>query len=234
MRFYNPANCEREDCDDVSVALRRGLVPSVTSILSVIRYEHLETWYIKKSLERYCATGDMAEAVAYRDTTAADFGTACHSLVEAHLTGNACTVGHDRRHQAAVEPLLRWLDRNVAEVVLCEAPFADSVLCYGGTADMLLRLTGGRLLLADVKCKKHSRKYPMQPDICYKYQLSAYRHHFSQYYGEMSIANFLLASPFGWTPQPYLLVCDYGSEDWMDGFNAALRLWMEQHGGTAR
>ena len=97
----------------------------------------------------------------------------------------------------------------------------------GGTADMLVRLKNGGLLLCDVKCKKNSERYPMRPSIGYKYQLSAYRRHFTKQYGAMGIANLLLASPFGYNATPCLTVCDYGDQDWFPGFEAAQRLWRE-------
>lgn len=228
MRFYNPENCSREECDDVASALQRGLVPSVTTILSVIHYPHLETWRIRQSLERFKRTGDILDARSYRNDAGAQFGTICHALLEAHLLGIKCEVPHDRSHQQTIQPLLRWLHKNAAEVIFSESMFADAHLGYGGTADMLLKLNDGRLLLADLKCKKHSQKFPMRPDIIYRYQLSAYRKHFARHYGEMAIGNFLLASPFGTSPQPCLRFCDYRNEDWMPGFHAAHRLWREQ------
>ncbi|MDQ3813667.1 MAG: hypothetical protein M3347_06915 [Armatimonadota bacterium] len=228
MRFYDPHTCSRIEMEGALVALSQGLVPSVTTILSIIRSPHLEEWLIRRALDYYRRTGDYEGALEYEDTRAADFGTVCHALLESYLTGTPCQEPHDRRHRQALQPLLAWIDRNATEVLFCEACFADVELGYGGTADLLLRLKTGRPLLCDLKTKKHSQRFPMQPDISYKYQLSAYRRYFQKVYGEMHIANLLLASPFGYDATPRLIVCDYGAEDWTTGFTPAHRLWLEQ------
>jgi len=230
MIFYDQ-NSRRRNVSNVVSALQDGWVPSVTTILSVLRNEYLEHQVIHGCIERYQQTGDLIEAIEYRDTRADKFTTQCRALIKAHLSATPCQAPHDERHIHAVQKLFRWIDLNVAEVIFCEQSFADSTLRYGGTADFLFRLHDGRLVLAGVKCKPNSPKLPMGPDIIDKYELSAYRQHFRQQYGEMELADFLLASPFGPSAYPRLRVCEYGNYDWSEGFNAAYHLWLEQFYG---
>lgn len=228
MQLYNLATCEQQDCDNVVLALKSGFVPSVTSILSIIRQEHLELCLIRKSIERYQQTSDLAEACEYRDTRESDFKTVCHALMEAHLLATPCHASYDDRHQRAVQPLFKWIDKNVAEVILCRRSFANEALGYGGMADLLFRLNDSRLLLASVDYKRNGKYFPMTSDRTCRYELSAHRKMFEPRYGEMDIANFLLASPFRPAWSPLLRVNDFGKRDWFDGFNAARHLWLEQ------
>jgi len=229
--MYDLETLKKYDVDNVMASMANGMVPSVTSILSIIRQEHLEHWFIRKCVERYIQTGEFAASVEYRDTSSAQFGTTAHSLIQAHLMSTACQTLHDESHVRAVQPLFKWIDQNVAEVLFCEQPFANKELGYGGTADFLFRLNDGRLLLGDAKFKKRSSKFEMLPDILYKYQLSAYRQHFRREYGDMDIANFLLASPLGSAKYPLLRLYNYGENDWTAGFTAAQRLWIDQFFG---
>lgn len=235
MRFYrahkaSPGGFKRLECKNVATALRWGYVPSVTTILSIIRAGYLDDYLIRQSLEHFSAFQDFKAALAYRDNKAADFGTVCHALMEAHLTGRECALEHGYLHHQTCEPLWRWLDEHVQEVLFCEQQFVDNELGYGGTADLLALMKDGRQMLLDLKTKRNSPHFPLQPDAGCKYQLSAYRHHFQKHYGPMGIGNLFLASPFGYLPQPKIAYFDYGDSDWTDSFEAAHRLWLEHHG----
>jgi len=233
MRLYCPETCERlevrEDWE-VWAALEKGFVPSVTEILDIINEgEYLMKWYIKNCVEHYIKNGDKAEALAYKDTTSADFGSICHNLAEAYVQNLPFTCEYTDKHLKMVQPYFEWVDENVDSAIFCEEFFADATLGYGGTADQLLRLKNGELLLADLKFKKNSFKFPMKATVKNKYQLSAYRNHFQPIFGKMRICNFILASPFGWDRNPKIKVYDYGYDDWTSGFEAAKYLWYEKH-----
>jgi hypothetical protein len=238
VRFYkahkgSPGGFKRWETKSAAQALKWGYVPSVTTILSVIRAGYVDEYLIRQCLEHYEAFHDFKAAVSYRDDKAADFGTVCHALVEARLSGKECAVEHDHRHQQTCEPLWCWIDENIEQVLFTECQFADNALGYGGTSDLLALMKDGRQMLLDLKTKRNSPKFPLGPDMGCKYQLSAYRKHFQKLYGPMGIGNLFLASPFGYLPQPRLAVFDYGDSDWMDGFEAAHKLWREQHGVCA-
>lgn len=234
MRLYSPETLERTVAEHYEVPkyLREGLVPSVTEILAIINEgEHLTNWMIKQSLHYYEQTGDLQQALSYRNTQSADFGSVCHALAEQHLTGIECEEQYTGLHLKTVEKFCRWADENIDSVKFTEKFFADSQLGYGGTADMLIVLKDGRQMLADLKFKKHSKAYPMTPSIGYKYQLSAYRNHFKKEFGEMGLMNLLSSSPFGNIKTPTLIVFDYGYDrDWTEGFECAKKLWWEKYG----
>lgn len=234
MRFYrahksSPNGFKRLEIKNAATALQWGYVPSVTTILSIIRAGYVDTYLIRQVLEHFEACHDFKAALAYRDNKAADFGTVCHALMEAHLTGNECLLEHDRRHHQTCEPLWRWLDEHVGEVLFCEQQFADRELGYGGTGDLLVLTKDGRQMLLDLKTKRNSPNFPLQPDPGCKYQLSAYRRHFQKLYGPMGMGNLFLASPFGYLPEPRVAFFDYKDDDWMESFEAVHRLWREQH-----
>lgn len=242
MRFYrqhpdDPFACQRielEKPEKVPSLLQAGYVPSVTTILGVIRHSFLEAWLIAESLQHFEEHGSFKAALTHRNTIAADFGTVCHALIESRLKGTPCREAHDHRHVNACEPLWSWMDANVEVVLWSEELFADGELGYGGTADLLVLMKDGRQILLDLKTKKHSPNFPLKADMACRYQLSAYRRHFQKVYGPMSIGNLFLASPLGYLPQPRLLFVDYGEADWAAGFDAARHLWLEQNGVPAQ
>jgi hypothetical protein len=235
MRFYSPETLKRVEVDEkgIAEALASGLVPSVSEVLSILdKGEHLLKWKIKNCLNFYERTGDREGAESYQDTTSADYGTVCHGLAEAYLENKEPEVEYTQSHVKTIEPFKRWVDDNVQELVFSEKFFADGELGYGGTADMLLKLKDGTLLLGDLKVKKESKNFPLKPNIEYLYQLSAYRAHFKKEYGDMEIGNLLLVSPFTYgfskaVPIPRIDPFIYYGQDWTDSFQAAFRLWVE-------
>jgi hypothetical protein len=240
VRFYkadkkSPGGVKRREFKHAATALKWGYLPSVTTILGVIRTPYIEEYIVRNCLDHYQAYEDYRAALSYRDNEAADFGTVCHALLESHLKGTPCNLESNHLHHQTCGPLWRWIEENIEQVLFCEERFADNELGYSGTADLLVLLRDGRQMLLDLKTKKNSPKYPMEPDMGCRYQLSAYLKHFEKSYGKMGIANLFLASPFGYLPEPRLSFVDYGEGDFFDGFEAAHKLWKEQNlgrGGT--
>jgi hypothetical protein len=235
LRFYDTRTIERVDVpeDEVSVALQKGLVPSVSTVLGLFYPEHILNWNIRNSIKHYIANGNVEDAVYFRNTESADFGTVCHSLLEYYLgEGIPDGIYYDldyKRHLSAVRPLFDWIDKNVEEVIFTESSFADPELKYGGTADLMVLLKDKRYMLLDLKCKKHRSAYPMKPNLGYVCQLSAYRQHFKKEFGEMEIGNLLIAAPIGnGLKTPRLRFWDYTGLDWMHGFDVAYRLWLHE------
>ena len=232
MRLYSPETLGRTEVtqDEVADYLKLGLVPSVTEILAIIyEGEHLTRWMIKQSLAYYQHTGDLDASLNYRNTQSADFGTICHDLCESYLTGKECEAEYSPIHMKAIGPFKQWADENIGEVIFTEKFFADGELGYGGTADMLIKLKDGRLVLGDLKFKKETAAYPLKASLKYKYQLSAYRNHFKKEYGDMETMNLLCRSTFVGLKTPRLEPVFYGNEDFTDGFECAKKIWWEKY-----
>lgn len=246
LRFYNCSNKERVNVKTpagIKKALKSGLVPSVSTILSAIRSPYLESWLMRQGMDYFIETGDYEGAFGFGEGESAAFGTQCHELLERQYGPGEVRLGEEDwqnydifPHLHAIEPVIHWFNENVEEVILSEKFFADGKLGYGGTTDMLVRLKSkgiykhDGLYMLDFKCKKQWKTVPLKPTMSYKYQLAAYRKHFEKEYGIMGTMNLLFASPFGSKPEPELAVFDYGLVDYFDGFLSAQKLWLGEQG----
>lgn len=92
---------------------------------------------------------------------AADAGTVCHALIQAHVAGKP-PVGPEiasvpaeifAAGEAAYKRWLAWFIRNDVTVLHSEKKLVDEVGGYGGTFDAVLRI-GDRVLLGDWKSGK--------------------------------------------------------------------------------
>lgn len=233
IRLYSCETYQRREVtspEELKDAIKEGYVPSVTEIVKLIEEtDYLTNWMIKESIQHYMKNGSKENAIKYRNTESSEFGTTCHELCECYLNGTTFDGKYDERHVDSVGPFKKWADEYVEKPIFTESFFANSVLMYGGTADMLLKMKNGDTLLADLKFKKNSKFFPLKPSYTYKVQLSAYRAHFKIEHGKMKTANLLLSSPFGTNKAPFLKVCDYGYEDHIHVFEVAKQLWFLKH-----
>lgn len=236
--YYDPVTQKLvHDVTEADVALERGLVPSVTTILSIIHHEHVEKWKRKNALLHLQETEDLDAAILYEDKSASGFGSICHALVAKAIYGHPLDDGMEKEitelHVQCAQPAIDWVNRNCKHIVFSEKSFVDGTLGFAGTMDVLALMNDNSLLLFDFKWKKHSKKYPMKSCAEYRYQLSAYRRAAANLLGidwrEIKTGNLLLASGNNkWFEKPFLDPWMYEFTDWYHSFEAAKLLWTEQ------
>lgn len=136
---------------DLRDARKFGLVPSVTTALSVVAKPALETWKVKQgilaalTLPRNPDESDDAylarvlEDSKQQAKMAAEEGTRIHDAIECHFTGQP----YDSHYEPHVEAVLRKLDELFPGVNdwIVELSFA-SELGYGGKVDIHSASTG--------------------------------------------------------------------------------------------
>lgn len=222
---------------DLDEACRRcvaiGLVPSVTSVLSVIRQEYLERWKMSEAIRNFQKHGNAWAAVDSlfsKNSKESTFGTEVHDRVHRWLTGQTVEKGKAWDHAL---PAIDWLRRNMAELIMSEGTLACRKTGTGGTIDIAFIDTNGNHVLADIKVVKIRKAYPPKPPLAYRAQLSAYEMMLREAKGlpPMQRISLYLASPFGDTPLPELTLFSY-NRSYETEFRAALELWHAQFGGT--
>lgn len=122
-------------------------VPGVTTVLGVLAKPALIAWANKQGL-----AGIDTQKYVER---AADAGTACHAMIEAHLKGetfDASTYAPDLLGLAENGFLkyLEWEGHHKVEAVQSELALVSEEHKYGGTIDMYCKLDGS-LTLVDFK-----------------------------------------------------------------------------------
>jgi len=239
MRFYDPSTNpptrldSREKFPDMNhragarACLELGFLPSVTQVLKVIREENIEQWMMKEAIREFLKNGNQLEeavqTVSTRESPQAQFGTACHALVEHRFGGPLPEVTDEVK--AHTEPLLRWLDENVRETLFSELVLADRDLGTAGAIDLGFIHKDGRRFIGDIKVVKYSKKYPPRPNLNYCCQISAYAKMAANHTGEaFHRMNLYLASPFGFDKEPCLTVFEH-EKCYLHAFQAARTLW---------
>lgn len=117
----------------------RGLVPSVTEVLSSVEKRYLEAW-------RHRVGTKVADAQV-RDAQA--FGTKLHSAAQRVAWGEFDKVDEDMKPYA--EAVRQWIRENVADVMGTEMDFASVEQRFGGTLDLYCRLKDGSMAVVDWK-----------------------------------------------------------------------------------
>lgn len=101
---------------------------------------------------------------------AADAGTLVHSMVEAHIHGDAYPEIPEK-HKAACDSAfgawLQWLDGSKMEMIATELPLVSEQFRFGGTIDAVARDASGKLCIIDFKTSNG-----VYPD--YAIQVAAY------------------------------------------------------------
>lgn len=240
MRFYDPSTSPPERVDSADIfprvddtiaaqrCLKMGLLPSVTTVLDVVREEYLERWFMREAID-IVASGkskkDAVDEVFSRSSPNAQFGTDCHSVAENTLKTLSAPVVEDPEVARYSAPLVSWILTHVRQCIFAEELLASEELGVAGTADMVFETHDGRLVLGDLKVVKFSWKFPPKPGLAYKMQLSAYaemlreKTRFS--YDRLS---FYLASPFGNDKEPELRIFPH-SMDYLPAFKATRTMW---------
>lgn len=157
--------------------------PTVTTILKAINKPALVGW-AAKSVATYAATNhQQISAIASEDPTAAidllkgtpwrerdkaaSLGSRVHRLLEGDGTGAS------PEEQPFVDAWAAWLAATGTEIIAQEVPVVNTVMGYGGTADLIAR-ANGKIGLLDIKTGSTvaDRDGQVYPEI--RLQLAAY------------------------------------------------------------
>jgi hypothetical protein len=242
MRFYDPSSTPPERVDSQQLfpkstpeeacqrCLKLGLLPSVTSVLAILRQEHIEKWKMGEAIRNYQRHGNARMAVEEhfsKDSKESQFGTRVHDAVH-RFTQNQPIEDEAALNHAL--PLIEWLRENECQVLLSEATLACQKTGTAGTIDLLLRDKTQKKILGDIKVVKMSPRFEKIPPLNYRCQLSAYERMLLQQDPEpIQRVSFYLASAFGEDKIPQLTVFRY-KEDYYPEFQACLALWHAQYG----
>ena len=241
MHFYFPNgtlfSTEKElpdtrPSDAIKQCLDGGLVPSMTTLLSIVHYPHITRWKQKVSLEHFVKNKNFNQALDFQDNTSSDLGTKLHDACEEYLLDGFKIPKYLTPNEIALlQPFFDWAPSEIDEIIFTEKSFADKELGFAGTADLGYiskpRSNGKRdTVLGDYKFKKHSDKFPIKSTIEYCCQLSGYEKHYSKEYGPMVRKNIMLNSGLGWSKNPYMKIFTY-EKDYYPTLEYFKSLWYE-------
>lgn len=142
-------------------ARKLDLVPSVTTILSVVAKPGLEAWKIENAIVAALTlprqAGESDQAFARRVVTdskeqvgnAMDVGTQIHQWIEDYIALPAIVKPAPIGYEATCASVREWIDDSL-DAGTVEKAFA-SPLGYGGRIDWFGSLTNGRLAVVDWK-----------------------------------------------------------------------------------
>jgi ATP-dependent exoDNAse (exonuclease V) beta subunit len=240
MHFYRSQNGQTDLIDArarhpkltgrrlTAACLKEGYLPSVTTILSVIKEEQIEVYRRRKALEHYAAHGDLEAAVHHEDDAHSATGTLYHAELERLLNSNLQMplAGVDAAVREHVAPLYAELRQRAQAVLLVEHRFADEALRYGGTIDAVLLRKDRKLLVLDYKTKKFDGGSAPFENLAYAAQLSAYRRYVEKALGQTGVltANAFLNSALGQLKTPHAVLRHYRGDQY-PLFERALELW---------
>lgn len=243
MRFYNP-DTDPPECidsqgifpkiDEITAAqrcLKLGYLPSVTTVLGVIRQEWLEKWKMREAIKRFEKTGNAWVAVEdqyNKDSKESLFGTSLHDCVNKFLTGNI--EKKDTLEAKHALPLMQWLEKNMKDLILTEETLACRKTGCAGTVDLVFIDKDGRETIGDIKVVKVRKDKKQSPPLSYRCQLSAYARMLGQEdYTKYRRVSLYLTSPYGDIIEPKLIIFNY-KHDYYPDFEACMRIWTSQYG----
>jgi len=160
-----------------------GLLPSVTTVLSVLAKPQLERWKLEQVA--FAAYAKLTQPIAFANkeafaqvvveeafepvSEAADLGTAIHAAIEAW--------GRDESYDPAmgeyVDAVQRWLTDNGCELIEQELRLVSLEHGFAGTTDAVFR-KGDKLGILDFKSRKTKVGVPCEPWDTEPMQIAAY------------------------------------------------------------
>lgn len=245
MRFYDPSDPDPKPIasnelfpkaeleDACKRCLKMGLVPSVTSVLGVIRQEYIERWKMGEAVRNYQTHGNAwmaVDTIFNSDSKESRFGTDVHDCIHRYLTKQPILEPQGQPWCHAL-PAVDWLRTNVKELLISEGTFACRKTGTAGTIDIAFINQNGEHVLADIKVVKVRRSYPLKPPLAYRTQLSAYEMMLREQkkMPPMKRLSLYLASPFGDCREPKVIIFPY-ERNYEDEFRSALHIWHAQYG----
>jgi len=166
----------------VTDARKMGLLPSVTSVLSVAAKPQLQSWK-EEQIIRACIKFPILEEESDEEyakrilleskkvtTEAALHGSLMHEQMEHILLGRDCSK--DQKLQPYIKTFREWAEDNIERTYWCEKALVGAG--YAGRCDAYVKLKGIGDAIIDLKNRKVNPKYdPFYDSDCA--QLWAYR-----------------------------------------------------------
>ena len=174
-------------------ARKQNLLPSVTSVLSIIPKQAVEDWRVQQAViaTMQCMSepdgamltaeemmGKVSERLESNTGTGRRFGSEMHEIVEYindafELPPSMSPLG--MRHELHAAKYLAWIKSSGLTVQKTELPITGTCpLSYGGCVDLVASREDGTAVVLDIKTQdlkgKSVRVYPE-----WAYQLAAYR-----------------------------------------------------------
>jgi hypothetical protein len=209
-----------------------GMLPSVTTVLGVLREEYLERWKMSEAIRNFQRIGNVWRAVEEhysRDSKESAFGTDVHDIVHRFVTGQEMPAGHTEAHRHAA-PAIDWIKQEMKELLHSETTISCKKTGAAGTIDLAFLNKDNKRILADIKVVKIRDKFPPKPSLGYRCQLSAYAEMLRAKEGEeYERISLYLASPFGDQKLPKIMTFAY-QKSYLEEFQSCLNLWHAQYG----
>lgn len=217
---------------DLRRARKEKLLPSVTSVLSVLAKPALETWKINQAIlasltlpRREEESDQDFAARVVRDWkeqsgAAADLGTRVHTWAEDFMAGKS--VRDIPEVSETLKALAVWIGEQKWEHVLIEDTLTNPELGYAGRIDLQATMNGRRVIL-DWKTSGN-KDGKLEPYQEYCWQLAAY----GEGREDVDYINVMLSTNparpgtriHQWTPEEI-------AQGW-EAFRAALKIWRIQ------
>lgn len=215
-----------------SVTLREarefGLLPSVTTILSVVAKPELINWIVSNSIMaaltlprvpdeplEVFAKRVVEDADTQRDK-AADFGIRIHDAIEAWLVRNEVPA---EDLKPFVHPALLWLDANILDLnIQAETIVGCPIIGIAGRLDLVANLRNIGPAVVDFKTQRVRDTAAFYPE--FPLQLCAYR----QILGDKNLALVSVVIDSGKPSEPHIKVWENPDQYW-PLFEAAFTLW---------
>jgi len=169
-------------------AKKLSLFPSTTSILSIINKPGLEIWKLEQCLlsaltlpRLHEETTDgfakrVAEDMKVQVRQAADRGTKIHRAIENWL--NNKFVYLEKELEPVFDPVLRWLQDEVEEVIMAEQVLVHREEQYAGTVDLIAVLKSYGPMVVDFKTKSGDASFYTEWNLQLASYRAAYHHSF--------------------------------------------------------
>lgn len=193
--------------------LYRGVFPSVTTVLGILKQSYFEDWARKVGIAE-------ARRVARE---AAEFGTAVHIAARDIALGIETGAPEELApYAAAIE---NFLEEHVSEVLETELELVSPRLKFGGTLDLYCRLKDGSYAVIDWKTTAQlTRQHGLQT-AAYAILL----HQSGRPVQHRIVVRIKKEKPGAYYCRHYL-----EHRDDQDGFLGALRVWWWEHGPMMR
>lgn len=161
----------------ITDARKLGLIPSVTTVWSILEKEGLNNWKIGQAIEICYETEDCKDLDAYKRVVtsklknrldeAPNLGSNIHAAIELYLDRGGKL---DHAYKEYINAVLLNLSKRDYEIVKCEQTIAKKELGYAGTVDLIVNLNGVRTVVDFKTCNS----IPKKPKEGHAEQVAAY------------------------------------------------------------
>lgn len=226
----------------ITDARKLGLLPSVTTILSILDKPQLTEWKINQALDAANSNPrGPDESVEYwskrikdlafeQVSEAADLGSSIHNALDLAIRGEEWD---QNQYAPYVEPVLAWLKDKQLKIVATEQRLVHLDVGFAGTSDVLFTYGKNGIGVLDYKTKKTTPGKALDSYLEHRIQLAAYA---AAYFGEDKVADALCANLFISSTEPgrmEVVKVENPLEYW-DAFKSLCHVWRVTKGYDPR